>query len=240
MSRTAAPCSLQVFSPWGVLSGLLFILSAGNAVLAIQQVGLAVASGVWCGVAVLTSFAWATLVGGDHIDRPGQAAAALVLLLAGITGIAGAGAWGSPAQCKDDSHREEDPLLDDEAEGGGPHRCSPRATGTLLGFGAAVAAGALGGAALPAGGDTTARSDRHHRMLVSRAGLSQAVWSIHLRLGCCVCRPDPGAHAGSPGGGAWPAVRPLHGSRHPPGRTRHLRPAGLLPRQRGHPADARR
>ncbi len=81
-----------------MLSGALFVISAANAVTAISLIGLSAATGVWCGTAVLVSFAWGVFVAGDGVERMGLAAAALGLILAGIGGIvvaaAGSGAAG--------------------------------------------------------------------------------------------------------------------------------------------------
>lgn len=81
-----------MFTAWGLLAGALFVLSASNAVTAISLIGLAAATGVWCGVAVLASFCWGVLVAGDEVEHMGQAAAALALILCGIAGVALA-AW---------------------------------------------------------------------------------------------------------------------------------------------------
>lgn len=67
---------------------MLFVLSAAHAVTAISLVGLAVATGVWCGTAVVVSFAYGMLVAGDQVEHLGQAVAAISLTLAGIAGIA--------------------------------------------------------------------------------------------------------------------------------------------------------
>ncbi|KAL4458531.1 hypothetical protein ABPG75_013396 [Micractinium tetrahymenae] len=92
----------RVLTWWGVLSGVLFVASSGHAVTAISLVGLAAATGVWCGTAVLVSFAWGVTVAGDEVAHMGLAAAALALILAGIAGIvasaAGGGAGGQPGE----------------------------------------------------------------------------------------------------------------------------------------------
>ncbi len=95
-----------MFSAWGVLSGCLFVLSASNAVTAISLVGLAAATGVWCGVAVLTSFAWGVLGAGDKVQHMWQAVAALALILAGIAGIAASAAGGGQALDSPSASRE--------------------------------------------------------------------------------------------------------------------------------------
>jgi len=78
----------------GVLSGALFVASAANAVTAISLIGLSAATGVWCGTAVIVSFAWGVMVAGDKVEHMGLALAALGLILAGIAGIVTASAWG--------------------------------------------------------------------------------------------------------------------------------------------------
>lgn len=93
------PCR-QVFTWHGVLSGVLFVASSAHAVTAISLVGLAAATGVWCGTAVLVSFTWGVTVAGDKVEHLGRAAAALALILAGIAGIL-ASAAGSAT---DDKH----------------------------------------------------------------------------------------------------------------------------------------
>lgn len=96
----------QAFSAYGMLSGVLFVLSASNAVTAISLIGLAAATGVWCGVAVLTSFAWGVLVVGDEVEHMWQAAAALALILLGISGIAASAANGGQAEASPSVSRE--------------------------------------------------------------------------------------------------------------------------------------
>lgn len=49
-------CVYGRFTPWGIVSGLLFVLSTANTFFAIQYTGLAIASATWCGTAVLVSF----------------------------------------------------------------------------------------------------------------------------------------------------------------------------------------
>jgi glucose uptake protein GlcU len=164
----------RVFSAWGVLSGCLFVLSASNAIAAISLIGLAAATGVWCGVAVLTSFAWGVLVAGDEVEHMWQAAAALALILAGIAGIAVSAANGGHQVDSPDVSREasnEPEALGSRAEGAGDaeagtpllarqssnasrqdhstygswqQELQPR-TRVLLGMATAVAAGAVGG-----------------------------------------------------------------------------------------------
>jgi glucose uptake protein GlcU len=153
----------RVFSWLGMLSGALFVASAANAVTAIGLIGLSAASGLWCGTAVLVSFAYGVLVAGDHVESMELAAAALGLILCGIGGIAlaawaggsnggsssdGAADGGGGAGWLADSQAsllEED---DAEAAAGSPAAAIaavPAGSRPLLGLLAAVLAGVLGG-----------------------------------------------------------------------------------------------
>jgi multidrug transporter EmrE-like cation transporter len=49
---------LQVFTPWGMLSGALFVSSTGCTFFAIDLLGVSVASAIWCGTAMLASYIW--------------------------------------------------------------------------------------------------------------------------------------------------------------------------------------
>ena len=42
---------MQVFTPWGLLSGTFFVFSMIFTLFAIQNLGLSSASGLWCGTA---------------------------------------------------------------------------------------------------------------------------------------------------------------------------------------------
>lgn len=86
-----------VFSPWGLVSGALFTASCACAMAAISTLGLAVASGVWCGTAVLVSFAFGVTVAGEPIARMSLAAWALADMLMGIAGIGAASVAASMA-----------------------------------------------------------------------------------------------------------------------------------------------
>eukprot|EP00887_Chlorella_sp_A99_P006359 scaffold3.g6359.t1 len=137
---------------WGVASGALFVLSCSQAVLGIGRLGLAVASGVWCGTAVLVSFFFGVVVAGEPIASSAQAAAGLALLLAGTAGIAAAGAHEQrQQQHKGDGaagtgSEQEAALLGDEDSGyNGSAGAWRRVQGTAVGLAAAVLAGLVGG-----------------------------------------------------------------------------------------------
>ena len=77
----------QGFTAWGLLSGLFFVLSIAHAFLSINLLdNVAAATGIWCGVAMLVSFAFGVATG-DHVGSPVLAAMALVGMLLGVAGI---------------------------------------------------------------------------------------------------------------------------------------------------------
>ncbi|KAL4859306.1 hypothetical protein ACK3TF_001045 [Chlorella vulgaris] len=107
----------RVFSAWGLLGGALFVISTANAVTAVSLIGVSAATGVWCGVAVLCSFAWGVLVVGDQVDNMQQALAALAVILLGIAGIvAAAWAGSSEEDTADEAEEGEACALGDEPE----------------------------------------------------------------------------------------------------------------------------
>lgn len=78
------------FNALGALSGALFTGACSFTFFAIPRLGLAVASSVWCGTALLTSFLWGVAgpdpVGAPVDSWPGSIGAVLCLLI-GIVGI---------------------------------------------------------------------------------------------------------------------------------------------------------
>lgn len=160
----------RTFTPWGLLSGAMFMASNVATFPAIRSLGLAAACAVWSATAVLASLAWALLGAGDRLRSPALAAAAVLLLLAGMVGVCAAQASVPVLPVGSRCHGDEEagagplahePLLfpgaaasDDAADstkseaslGGAaePAAPLPRAAGAL----AAVAAGLVGGLVL--------------------------------------------------------------------------------------------
>lgn len=109
---------LQVFTSWGLLSGSLFVASTVNTFAAIQVLGLSVASGIWCGVAVLTSFGYGVAFAGDRLSNTAWAAVGLSLLVVGIAGIAVAGQMGQATGEADGENTRQQ--QNSEEQGGRP------------------------------------------------------------------------------------------------------------------------
>lgn len=53
-----AKSPVQVITPWGMLSGILFVASTGCTFFAIDKLGISVASAMWSGTAIIASFTW--------------------------------------------------------------------------------------------------------------------------------------------------------------------------------------
>eukprot|EP00899_Mesostigma_viride_P028093 jgi/Mesvir1/8469/Mv15837-RA.1 len=131
------------FTPRGLLSGLLFTLATANAFSAINLINLAVASGVWCGTAIIVSFLYGIAFSpATDPHNVWLAALAIVSLLLGTVGISAAG--------RGHIHREnslpllvddDDTLLLSSIRRGQKKKLS-------LGLFAAVVAGTLGGLVL--------------------------------------------------------------------------------------------
>uniref|UniRef100_A0A1D2A4K7 Uncharacterized protein n=1 Tax=Auxenochlorella protothecoides TaxID=3075 RepID=A0A1D2A4K7_AUXPR len=150
----------RTFTPWGLLSGAMFMASNVATFPAIRSLGLAAACAVWSATAVLASLAWALLGAGDRLRSPALAAAAVLLLLAGMVGVCAAQAsvpvLPVGSRCHGDEEAGAGPLAHEPllSPGAGPLAHEP-----LLSPGAAASDDAadstkseasLGGAAEPA------------------------------------------------------------------------------------------
>ena len=150
------------FNPLACLSGALFVCATLFSFLAIPELGLAMAQGIWGGSALLTAFFWGVLgptpVGANPRSWPGSLGG-LALLLAGVTGmvfhdkvarvVCKAGDAGDTSDANgNDGDDEYSGLMDADVEGGAaldtgaPARRKPR---FLLGVVFAVSTGLFGG-----------------------------------------------------------------------------------------------
>lgn len=75
-----------VFTWWGVLSAGLWITSSILSIIAIQNVGLSIAQGVWSGSTILVSFVWG-LIFKEEMKSIGLSVLAIILILLGVAGI---------------------------------------------------------------------------------------------------------------------------------------------------------
>jgi len=73
-----------VFSPLGLVAGMLFISSIVFSFLAVDCIGLALGQGIWGGVAILTSYIWGVLVFEETPTDIGLSVCGVVVLIFGV------------------------------------------------------------------------------------------------------------------------------------------------------------
>jgi Transmembrane family, TMEM144 of transporters len=83
------PCT---FTPWGILSGLLWVLGGTGGVVAVRMAGLAVAVGTWASVMICVNFVWGILVFREPVANMQNTVSAFVLLGLGLVGMSKYGA----------------------------------------------------------------------------------------------------------------------------------------------------
>jgi Transmembrane family, TMEM144 of transporters len=75
------------FTPWGLLSGLLWVIGGTGGVLAIRLVGMAIAVGTWASVTMATNFIWGILVFHEQVSSIPTTILAFALLTIGLVGM---------------------------------------------------------------------------------------------------------------------------------------------------------
>lgn len=79
---------LDSFSAMGIIAGGLFVLAISASFQAIDYVGVAVAQGIWGGIAMVISYIWGTFLFGEIPSNIGLSVFALCLLVTGVLFIA--------------------------------------------------------------------------------------------------------------------------------------------------------
>ena len=74
-------------TPYGIFSGLLWVVGGSFGILSIRSVGMAVAVGTWASVMVLVNFVWGLLVFHEPVQSFTHACAAFTLLTCGLVGM---------------------------------------------------------------------------------------------------------------------------------------------------------
>jgi hypothetical protein len=75
------------FTPWGILSGLLWVLGGTGGVVAVRYAGMATAVGTWASVMIFVNFVWGILVFEEPVANIYIATAAFMLLTIGLIGM---------------------------------------------------------------------------------------------------------------------------------------------------------
>jgi Transmembrane family, TMEM144 of transporters len=80
------------FTPWGILSGLLWVLGGTGGVVAVRMAGMAVAVGTWASVMICVNFVWGILIFHEPVANLQSTVAAFILLGLGLIGMSKFGA----------------------------------------------------------------------------------------------------------------------------------------------------
>lgn len=97
------------FTPWGIISGIFWVPGATAGIYGIRNAGLAISTGTWSAINVITSFSWGIFVFKESVKSvPGACYAALVLII----GLVGMSTYSEPPSKKDKLLKESEiPLL---------------------------------------------------------------------------------------------------------------------------------
>ena len=75
------------WTPWGILSGILWVSGGTGGIYAIRNAGMATAVGTWASVMVLINFIWGILIFKEPIHDFGSTCCAFFLLGCGLAGM---------------------------------------------------------------------------------------------------------------------------------------------------------
>jgi hypothetical protein len=75
------------FTSWGILSGLLWVLGGSGGILAIQNVGMSVAVGIWSSVMVMSNFVWGIVIFREPVANIYNTLLAFIILASGLVGM---------------------------------------------------------------------------------------------------------------------------------------------------------
>lgn len=78
-----------VFTPWGILSGLLWNIFLTCMVLSVRMIGLSVAQSLWCGTTIAVSMIWGVSINteGKQVKNVGLGMLGVAILILGIVGV---------------------------------------------------------------------------------------------------------------------------------------------------------
>lgn len=77
-----------VFAPYGFLGGVIMVLSMTFGFMATKKIGVALAQGIFGGLAIIVSYIWAVAIFGEVPSSIGLSVSGIALLVLGISGIA--------------------------------------------------------------------------------------------------------------------------------------------------------
>jgi hypothetical protein len=75
------------FTPWGVVSGLLWVTGGACGIFGIRNAGLAISVGTWSSITVLVSFSWGIFVFGEKVQSTSQTLLGVLMMILGFVGM---------------------------------------------------------------------------------------------------------------------------------------------------------
>jgi CEO family (DUF1632). len=75
------------FTPWGIVSGMLWVTGGACGIFGIRNAGLAISVGTWSSITVLVSFSWGIFVFGEKVQSPRQTLLGVLLMILGFIGM---------------------------------------------------------------------------------------------------------------------------------------------------------
>lgn len=97
------------FTPWGIVSGLFWVPGATAGIYGIRNAGLAVSTGTWSAINVITSFCWGIFIFKEEVKSVNGACYAAFVLIIGLVGMS---SYSEPPSKKDKLLKESEiPLL---------------------------------------------------------------------------------------------------------------------------------
>jgi Transmembrane family, TMEM144 of transporters len=91
------------FTPWGILSGTLWVLGGTGGIYAIRKAGMATAVGTWASVMIVVNFTWGILIFQEPVHDIAGVTEAFLLLAVGLVGMS---YFAAPSD-RDNEHEEQ-------------------------------------------------------------------------------------------------------------------------------------
>lgn len=97
------------FTPWGIVSGMFWVPGATAGIYGIRNAGLAVSTGIWSAIIVMSSFCWGIIIFQEKVKSVAGTCYATLVLIIGLVGMS---IYAEPPAKKDKLVKEfEIPLL---------------------------------------------------------------------------------------------------------------------------------
>jgi hypothetical protein len=93
------------FTPWGVLSGTLWVLGGTAGIYAIRKAGMAIAVGTWASIMIAVNFVWGILVFREPVHDMAGVALAFLLLAVGLVGMS---YFAAPSASRENEEEDEE------------------------------------------------------------------------------------------------------------------------------------